>query len=178
MNKELINQLRNIDNLNADKLAEVLLKKGQEAQRQQGKLKLIEQKIEIVLSEQASLEELAAKWLQNGEYDDMPDVCKHLSEEHKQKISAAMKGRKISEQAKERMRENSQRMTVYQYTPDGKLVHIWKSTREVQRKLGWCNSNIARCCNGKQKKCHGYIWRYSPIEDIQLAEMRITGVYK
>ena len=178
MNGELINQLKNIDNLNADKLAEVLKRKGQEAQRQQGKLKLIGQKVEIVLSEQDTLEELAAKWLQYGEYDDMPDICKHLSEEHKQKISAAMKGRRLSEQVKERMRENSRRMTVYQYTEDGKLVHIWKSTREVQRKLGFCNSSIARCCNGKQSKSHGYIWRYSPIEEIKLAEMRITGVFQ
>ena len=53
--------------------------------------------------------------------------------------------------------------TVYQYTIDGKLINTYKSTKEVERLLGFCNSNISKCCNGKIKTYKGYIWRYETI---------------
>lgn len=53
---------------------------------------------------------------------------------------------------------------VYQYTTDGNLVGIYKSTLEAAQKNGYSQGNISSCCNGKRYKTHkGYIWRYSPM---------------
>lgn len=37
---------------------------------------------------------------------------------------------------------------------------IYSSTMEIQRQLGYKNSNISRCCNGIQKTAYGYTWKY------------------
>lgn len=36
----------------------------------------------------------------------------------------------------------------------------WESTMEVERTLGYKNTNIGACCNGKMKRAYGFIWRY------------------
>ena len=52
---------------------------------------------------------------------------------------------------------------VGQYTRDGELVKVWQSTREVERQLGFAQSNISNAARGKQKTAYGYVWKY--IED-------------
>ena len=52
---------------------------------------------------------------------------------------------------------------VYQYTLDNKLVAVYPSAKEVKRRLGYCDANIGRCCNGKQKSSNGYKWSYFPL---------------
>lgn len=37
---------------------------------------------------------------------------------------------------------------------------IYPSTRQVERKLGFANSNISAACNGKYKRAYGFHWRY------------------
>lgn len=49
---------------------------------------------------------------------------------------------------------------VAQYDLNGNLVATWKSTMEIERVLGYFNSNISACCLGKYKTMYGYIWRY------------------
>jgi len=49
---------------------------------------------------------------------------------------------------------------VGQYTRDGVLVKVWQSTQEVQRLLGFSQSNISNTALGKQKTSHGYVWKY------------------
>lgn len=51
---------------------------------------------------------------------------------------------------------------VYQYTLDGKLVGVWKSTAECGRN-GFNQSKISNCCIGKQKTHKGYKWSYIPL---------------
>ena len=98
---------------------------------------------------------------------------------HKQKISYSRKGQIMSEQQKERIRQNSQRINVYQYSLDGKLVGAWRSTREVARVFGCSNSTISRCCNGKRKTAFGFVWKYKPIgEDDTTISIHIEKVYK
>lgn len=48
---------------------------------------------------------------------------------------------------------------VYQYTLDGELVNIWKSTQECGRN-GYNHRTISECCLGKRKTHKGFIWRY------------------
>lgn len=52
---------------------------------------------------------------------------------------------------------------VYQYTLDGELINIWPSTKEIERKLGYDNGNIGKCCNNKYKQAYGYKWNYNEI---------------
>ena len=51
---------------------------------------------------------------------------------------------------------------VYQYTLNGELVKIWKSTREAERN-GFRQECISLCCNGKLKTHKGYKWTYKPL---------------
>ena len=37
---------------------------------------------------------------------------------------------------------------------------IYTSTSEVARQLGFANTYISRCCNGKQQTAYGYTWKY------------------
>ena len=48
---------------------------------------------------------------------------------------------------------------VLQFTLTGDFIREWESTRECERK-GYNHTNIVSCCNGKQKKHKGYIWKY------------------
>jgi hypothetical protein len=43
---------------------------------------------------------------------------------------------------------------------DGIVISDFEGTKDVERKLGFCNVCISRCCNGKQKTAYGYNWKY------------------
>lgn len=47
-----------------------------------------------------------------------------------------------------------------QYNTQGELIKTWESSMSVEKKLGYCNSNIIRCCKGRCKTAYGYIWKY------------------
>lgn len=49
---------------------------------------------------------------------------------------------------------------VFQYALDGTFIREWPSSMEVERQLGYANTNIVTCCLGKQKTAYGYIWRH------------------
>jgi hypothetical protein len=49
---------------------------------------------------------------------------------------------------------------VGQYTLDGKLIKVWQSVSEVQRLLGFAQSNISTVALGKGKTAYGYVWKY------------------
>lgn len=49
---------------------------------------------------------------------------------------------------------------VLQYTLEGIFIKEWKSTKDVQRNLGFAQSNIVAVCNGKRKTAYGYLWKY------------------
>jgi len=50
--------------------------------------------------------------------------------------------------------------SVGQYTPNGELVKIWQSTREVERQLGFSNNHIGDVARGERKTAYGYVWKY------------------
>lgn len=37
---------------------------------------------------------------------------------------------------------------------------VYLSLGDIQRKFGFSQSNICKCCNGKRNTCGGYHWRY------------------
>ena len=57
---------------------------------------------------------------------------------------------------------NSKSKKVYQYTKEGELVGIYKSTLEAA-KNGFIQTHISNCCIGKRKTHNGYRWSYTPL---------------
>lgn len=49
---------------------------------------------------------------------------------------------------------------VEQLSKEGTLIREWDNIREAARTLNVSHSNILACCNGRQKSCKGYVWRY------------------
>ena len=49
---------------------------------------------------------------------------------------------------------------VGQYTPNGELIKVWQSAREVERLLGFNQGSISKTARGKQKTAYGYVWKY------------------
>lgn len=52
---------------------------------------------------------------------------------------------------------------VLQYDLEGNLLKIWPSAKEIQRVLGYPNTNITACCNKTKyhdrQYAYGYIWK-------------------
>lgn len=91
-----------------------------------------------------------------------------LSEETKNKISRANKGKKRNEQFKIKLSKSKKKM-VGDKNPKSKNVlcietnKIYNGTREVERLLNICSSSISQCCNGKLKTAGGYHWKYVEV---------------
>lgn len=51
---------------------------------------------------------------------------------------------------------------VMQITKDGELVRVWSNLSTIYRELGFEQTPIKRCCEGKQhcKTAYGYKWKY------------------
>lgn len=49
---------------------------------------------------------------------------------------------------------------VAQYTIDGEFIKEWPSMQEVERQTGYLHQNISKCCMGKYKTSHNYVWKY------------------
>lgn len=94
-------------------------------------------------------------------------VGKHHTAECRQKMSDAMKGKNNPMFGKPRPKGSGiQPKQVYQYTMDGKLVKVWKSTMECEKLYDRCA--ITKCCNNKymkegNNKYKGYRWSYKPL---------------
>lgn len=96
----------------------------------------------------------------------------HHTEESKHKMSEVKKelyktnkpywyGKTRSVRDKEKMSASHMKQ-VYQYTLDGELVRIWKSTLECASN-GFNQSHVAACCRGDEKKHKGFKWSYVPL---------------
>ena len=49
---------------------------------------------------------------------------------------------------------------VLQFTKSGEFVREWKSGMDVQKNLGYTQTNISACCLGKYKSAYGFVWKY------------------
>lgn len=47
---------------------------------------------------------------------------------------------------------------IVQYTKDGKLIGVYKSTYEASRVTGLSFNNISHCLNGRAKTAYGFVW--------------------
>ena len=97
-----------------------------------------------------------------------------MSHESKEKISQSLSGKNLSAETKKRIRLNSCRANVFQYTMDGELVRVWPSVRAIEREKGYNNSLISKCCRGLIPQAYGYKWAYRSISDeLELDELPI-----
>lgn len=78
-----------------------------------------------------------------------------MSDESKDKISKAMKGRFLN-------RENQSKKVDQIDKATGEILRQWESTREVERQLGYNHSNIGACAKGNKhhKSQYGFVWKY------------------
>lgn len=89
---------------------------------------------------------------------------RHLTEEHKKNISKATIGKHLSEETKEKIRKTNkdkhQGKKVGQYTLDGELICIYDSITETKN-YGYKPSKVSMCCRGERNKHKGYVWKYA-----------------
>ena len=81
-----------------------------------------------------------------------------FTEEHKQKLSEAAKNRHVpcSEKKKQTLKEKSNKKPIY----CEELNKVFESVQECSRQLGIPATNISKLCNGRGKTLKGYHLRY------------------
>ena len=57
-------------------------------------------------------------------------------------------------------KNNAIKKKVRQYTLDGKYIKEWDSLTDIQNELGFCRSNISKCCKGEYKQANNFIWKF------------------
>ena len=82
-----------------------------------------------------------------------PMYGKHLTEEHKRKISEAKKGK-----------TNYHTITLYkkvdQYDLDGNFIKSWESISKAEKELNLKGTHISKVCRGRGKTTGGYVFKY------------------
>jgi len=101
--------------------------------------------------------------------DKNPNIGRVHSEEAKEKMSKAKKGKYVGAQnpmyGKSRPdlaeRNKASAIKIGQYDlKTGELLRVWGSSREIQKETGYNRSCIVTCCTHKAKQSHGYRWEY------------------
>lgn len=90
----------------------------------------------------------------NPMYGKKPPIYgKHLTEEHKRKISEAKKGKLCSY-----TRKLCKKIDQFNINED--FLKTWDSIAEIERTLGIKGTHISRVCRGKRKTTGGFIFKY------------------
>lgn len=135
--------------------------KKQRSIAQTGKKLTLEWKANISAGKQNISEETRQKLSKALKGRPSPNKGISMSEEQKIKIGKANKGREFSAEIKLKMRETStSKKTVIQYDLNLNIISAYSSTMEAQRTTGIASSNISACCKGRLKTSGGFLWRY------------------
>lgn len=92
----------------------------------------------------------------------------------KEKISKALKGRKISKYHIECLIDRLS-IEVHQYDLKGNFIKSWKSAMEAARSLEIGNSEINKCCRKERKSCGGFMWSFSKEKSLPLYKRKKTN---
>ena len=100
---------------------------------------------------------------------------KKMSDECYKKCEPTMfkKGHEVSEEIKEKISDGNSKQ-VYQYSLNGELIAIWRSTTDAAKKLKINRASISKCCAGGEfdkrrnkwtniTQYNGYKWSYEPL---------------
>lgn len=49
---------------------------------------------------------------------------------------------------------------ILQFSKTGEFIRKWESGTQIEKELGFYNSNICMCCKGKIKTAYRYVWGY------------------
>jgi hypothetical protein len=88
------------------------------------------------------------------------------TEETKQKMSLAKKGKKRSKETCNNIRKGKEGLIlktnkpILQYDLEGNFIQEWKGVMEASRNLKIRHSGISNCCLGILKTSHKYVWKY------------------
>ena len=109
-------------------------------------------------------EESKKKMSESRKGEKNPFYGKHHSEENKIKWSEKKKGKHLSEEHKRKLSKLNTNgkcsKKVLQFTLDGELIKEWPSVMECSRN-GYDFRNVSACCNGKRKSHKGFKWCYA-----------------
>lgn len=50
---------------------------------------------------------------------------------------------------------------IIQFSKSGETVRRWESCIAIKHELGYNQTSIWECCDGKRKSAYGYLWRYA-----------------
>ena len=78
-----------------------------------------------------------------------------MTEQHKEKISKANKGRKPHKNT-----VNSKRRPVVQYDLKGMPIKEFRSASDAAKELNLSQPHITKCCQKKRRTHGGFIWAY------------------
>jgi hypothetical protein len=81
------------------------------------------------------------------------------SKQHKEKLSKAAVGKKMSNTCKEKM-SKSQKLPILQYDLTGNFIKEWDGIIDAAKSMGKYSTNIMRCCRGNFKQAYGFVWKY------------------
>lgn len=66
--------------------------------------------------------------------------------------------------AKAMTNRKAQSKAVLQINKDtNEVIKEFPSTHQVERELGFANTNISKCCLGRLNQAYGYYWRYKDV---------------
>lgn len=89
------------------------------------------------------------------------------TEERNFKLSEVLQNRDISSwkdkiYTEDRNKKISKNVSkpILQYDLEGNFIKEWSSSTQVKKELGFSNTNIGSCCQGKLKKAYGFIWKF------------------
>jgi hypothetical protein len=89
-----------------------------------------------------------------------------MSEEQKEKIRNNFKinghpclGKILTDETKQKIRDSKKKCKVIQKDFQGNIIKIWESTKSVIP-FGFNQSNVWKCCHNIHKQHKGYIWEY------------------
>lgn len=120
--------------------------------------------------------ECIKKYLASREYKSSWAKGKHFTKEHRQKIAEANRGKKMSEEAKQKMRiakvgykpvwTGQKRDNKYRAAKSKPVICIETKTRyfglmEAERQTGVSHANISNCLKGKRERAGGFHWKYA-----------------
>lgn len=81
-----------------------------------------------------------------------------FSDETRRKIGDFWRGKKLSEERKEKLREQSR--IVLMLSIDGSILKEFKGASYAQKDTGIWSIHIRECCNGKRMTAGGFKWKY------------------
>jgi len=88
------------------------------------------------------------------------------TKKHKENLSKAHKGKKMSESSKRKM-SKAKKSPIIQMDLDGNFIKEWDGIIDAARYFNGTSTNIIRCCKGKFKQAFGYKWEYKQIEELK-----------